>query len=108
MRGRSNIIKLYWRRVRISLTPTAILIITEGQFQAFQQFSSSKLVLKAVESFLVAINYYKNGSRIQLMYKYVIVPCQHDLPFGLYEGEGGWNGGGSITYAMTFVQNLNA
>ncbi len=41
---------------------TAILIITEGQFQASQRFSSSKLVLKAVESYFTALNYYENGS----------------------------------------------
>jgi hypothetical protein len=36
--------------------------IIEGQFQAFQRFSSSKLVLKTVESCFVALNY-GNGSR---------------------------------------------
>ncbi len=41
---------------------TAILIIIEGQFQAFQRFSSSKLVLKAVESCFVALNYHENDS----------------------------------------------
>jgi hypothetical protein len=41
---------------------TAIPIIIEGQFQAFQRFSSSKLVLKTVESCFVALNYYGNGS----------------------------------------------
>jgi hypothetical protein len=41
---------------------TAILIIIEGQLQVFQRFSSSKLVLKAVESCFVALNYYENGS----------------------------------------------
>ncbi len=43
---------------------TAILIIIEGQFQIFQRFSSSKLVLRTVESCFVALNYYGNGSRI--------------------------------------------
>ncbi len=33
-----------------------------GQFQVFQRFSSSKLVLKTVESCFVALNYYGNGS----------------------------------------------
>ncbi len=41
---------------------TAIPIIIEGQFQVFQRFSSSKLVLKAVESCFAALNYYGNGS----------------------------------------------
>jgi hypothetical protein len=41
---------------------TAILIIIEGQFQAFQGFSSSKPVLKTVESRFAALNYDENGS----------------------------------------------
>ena len=41
---------------------TAIPIIIEARFQAFQRFSSRKLVLKAVESCFVALNYYGNGS----------------------------------------------
>jgi hypothetical protein len=41
---------------------TAIPIIIEGQFQVFQRFSRSKMVLKAVESCFVALNYYGNGS----------------------------------------------
>jgi hypothetical protein len=41
---------------------TAIPIIIEGRFQVFQRFSRSKLVLKAVESSFVALNYYGNGS----------------------------------------------
>ncbi len=41
---------------------TAILVITEGQFQVFQRFSSYKLVLKTVESCLAALNYHENGS----------------------------------------------
>ncbi len=41
---------------------TAILIIIESQFQAFQRFSSSKLVLKTVDSRFAALNYYGNGS----------------------------------------------
>ena len=44
------------------LYATAILTIIEGQFQAFQRFCSSKLVLKAVESCFTALNYYENGS----------------------------------------------
>jgi hypothetical protein len=43
---------------------TAILIIIEGQFQLFQRFSSSKLVLKTVASCFAALNYYENGSTI--------------------------------------------
>jgi hypothetical protein len=41
---------------------TAILMIMEGQFQAFQWFSSSKLLLKTVESCFAAFNCYENGS----------------------------------------------
>ncbi len=41
---------------------TAILIIFEGQFQIVQLLSSSKLVLKDVESCFVALNYHENGS----------------------------------------------
>ncbi len=41
---------------------TAIPIIIEGRFQVFQWFSSSKLVLKTVESCFMAFNYYGNGS----------------------------------------------
>ncbi len=41
---------------------TAIPIIIEGRFQVFQRFSSSKLVLKTVESCFAALNYYGNGS----------------------------------------------
>jgi hypothetical protein len=37
-------------------------MIIEGQFQVFQRFSSSKLVLKTVESCFSALNYYENGS----------------------------------------------
>jgi hypothetical protein len=44
---------------------TAIPIIIEGQFQVFQRFSSSKLVLEAVESCFVALNYYGNQSTVQ-------------------------------------------
>ncbi len=40
----------------------AILIIIEGQFQGIQRLSSSKLVLKTVESCFVALNYCENGS----------------------------------------------
>jgi hypothetical protein len=41
---------------------TAIPIIIEGRFQVFQRFSSSKLVLKTVESCFMALNCYGNGS----------------------------------------------
>jgi hypothetical protein len=47
---------------------TAILIIIKGQFQVFQRFSSSKLVLKTVESRFAALNYYENGSMHDLMH----------------------------------------
>ncbi len=43
---------------------TAIPIIFEGQFQVLQRFSSSKLVLKTVESCFMALNYYGNGSNV--------------------------------------------
>jgi hypothetical protein len=41
---------------------TAILIITEGRFQIFQRFSSSKLVPTTVESRFSALNYFENDS----------------------------------------------
>jgi hypothetical protein len=48
--------------VRSQYPCTAILIIIEGQFQVLQRFSSSNLVLKAVESCFMALrlglNYY--------------------------------------------------
>ncbi len=40
----------------------AILGTIEGPFQVFGRFSSSKLVLRTVESCFVALNYYENGS----------------------------------------------
>ncbi len=43
---------------------TAILIIIEGQLQVFQQFSSSKLVIKTVESCYTALNYYENSAML--------------------------------------------
>ena len=42
----------------------AVLIIIESQFPAFQRFSSSKLVLRTVESCFVALNDYENGSKL--------------------------------------------
>jgi hypothetical protein len=53
---------VFLHQTYFSCKHTAILIITEGQFQVFQRFSSSKLVLKTVESCFVALNYYGNGS----------------------------------------------
>ncbi len=50
---------------------TAIPIIIEGSFQVFQRFSSSKLVLKTVESCFVALNYYGNGSSIFESFMYM-------------------------------------
>ncbi len=38
-------------------TNSAVLIITEGQFQVFQRFSSGKLVLEIVESRFAALNW---------------------------------------------------
>jgi len=40
----------------------AIPIIIEGLLQVVQRFSSSKLVLKTVESCFMALNYHENGS----------------------------------------------
>jgi hypothetical protein len=55
-----------WRQVRVAVVVcaiyTAILITIEGQFRIFQRFSSSKLVLKTVESCFDALDYYENGS----------------------------------------------
>ena len=45
-------------------THTAILIMIEGQFQILQRFSSSKQVLKTVESCFAALNHYENGSTV--------------------------------------------
>jgi hypothetical protein len=45
---------------------TAILIISEGQFQVLQRFSSSKLVLKTVETCFTTFNYYENGSTFMI------------------------------------------
>ncbi len=41
---------------------TAILVLFEGQFQVFQRFPGSKLVLEPVESCFVALKCYENGS----------------------------------------------
>jgi hypothetical protein len=49
--------------IRFSSANTAILIIIEGQLQAFQRFPSSKLVLQTVGSRFVTLNYYENGSK---------------------------------------------
>jgi hypothetical protein len=46
---------------------TAILIIIEGQFQAFQLYSSSKLVLETVESCFTALNYYGKCSTFRIL-----------------------------------------
>ncbi len=60
-------------RCRHSLSFTAILIIFEGQFQAFQRFPSTKLVLKTVESRFAALNYYENGSTWTKRQRHVIL-----------------------------------
>ncbi len=44
----------------------AFRIIIEGRIEFFQRFSSSKLVLKTVESRFAALNYYENGSSIRV------------------------------------------
>ncbi len=41
---------------------TTLLIIIEGQFEVFQRFPSSKLVLKTFKSYFMALDYYMNGS----------------------------------------------
>ena len=46
----------------INIILTAIPIIIEVQFQGFQRFSSSKLVLKAAGSRFAALNYFGIGS----------------------------------------------
>ncbi len=48
--------------MKFKCTSTAIPMKTEGQFQAFQRFPSSKLVLKIVENRSTALNYYGIGS----------------------------------------------
>jgi hypothetical protein len=45
----------------MQLADTAFLMIFEGQFQVFQRFSSSRLVLKTVRSRFTAIKYYAIG-----------------------------------------------
>ena len=45
---------------------TAILIMIEGQFQVFQRFSSSKLLLTTVKRHFVTLTYYENGSIIDI------------------------------------------
>jgi hypothetical protein len=51
-------------RGKACIQSSAIPIIIEGQFQVFQRFSSSKLVLKTVESCFAALNYHGNGSTL--------------------------------------------
>ncbi len=63
---------------------TAILIIIEGQFQAFQRVSSSKLVLKTVESCFVALNYYENGSTHTFMHSVLFPPAVRNLLLFLF------------------------
>jgi hypothetical protein len=48
--------------ISIVAHPTALLTKIEGENQVFQRFSSSKLVLKTVESRFAALDYYENGS----------------------------------------------
>jgi hypothetical protein len=48
------------------ITTTAICIIMEGRFQAFQVFSSSKLVLKTVENCFAALTYSENTTVLKL------------------------------------------
>ncbi len=53
---------LFVVKIPSSSEHTAIPMIIEGELQDFQRFSSSKLVLKTVESCFVALNYYGNDS----------------------------------------------
>jgi hypothetical protein len=46
----------------LKTTTITILTIFECQFQVFQRFSSSKLVLKTVESCFATLKYYGNGN----------------------------------------------
>ncbi len=52
---------------------TAIPIIIEGRFQVFQRFSSSKLVLKTIESCFTGLNYYDIGSSVEFVIQRVCV-----------------------------------
>jgi hypothetical protein len=56
------ILHVVYNRTLVLSESTAILIKIEGRFHAFQRFSSSKLVLKAVESCFMALTYYGNDS----------------------------------------------
>ncbi len=56
------------------LDTTAVPIIIEGRFQAFQRFSGSKLVLKTVESCFMALNHYGNGSKLDIFSFFKRVP----------------------------------
>jgi hypothetical protein len=54
---------------------TAILTIIEGQFQVFQRFSSSKLILQTVESCFGALNYHENAGSdsITMCHEYIYI-----------------------------------
>ncbi len=67
----------------VCISPTAILIIIEGQFQVFQRFFRRKLVLRTVESCLVALNHYENGSR-RNTYTYIHIYIHTYIPFFLH------------------------
>ncbi len=54
---------------------TVILLTIEGQFSGFRRFSSSKLVLKTVESCFVALDYCENGSILLWIILWVV--CGH-------------------------------
>jgi hypothetical protein len=59
---------------KICLILTAIPMIFEGLFQAFQQSFSSKLVLNTVQSCFVAPNYYENGSSVSWLEQHIPLP----------------------------------
>jgi hypothetical protein len=55
-----------------TIADLAVLIIIDRQFQAFQRFFSSKLVLKTVESRSDTLSYYEDGS-IAHLFTYSII-----------------------------------
>ncbi len=65
---------------------TAILIIIEGPFKVFQRFFSRKLVLRTVESCLVALNYYENGSMVAQGLTTAIPIIIEDVSFRFFNG----------------------
>ncbi len=81
------------------LSYTAILILIEGQLQAFQRFSRSKLVLKTVESCFVTLNYYENDS----MRFCVLLNSQKPMILIWWDGWGTWLMHMSVTCSALYV-----